>query len=217
MPAATDRLRDFAALLGPAGRGLARLTVDRMLAAPKQVYLGAGLAALVAAIGGNALLMQAGRHPAPLFSRARSPDCGDRGAARRACADGGSGESGPGRSARAGGARHDVLASGPLQDKPRPAPATPPGPEGGERHEAARADQIGALLLGKPVGDESQLVRAAQIALLKLGYPVKPDGAEDGATRRALRKFERAHGLAPTTEIGPALVKQLTAAARAGG
>ena len=61
------------------------------------------------------------------------------------------------------------------------------------------------------------MVRAAQVALVKLGYPVKPNGAEDGATRRALRHFERAHGLAPTTEINSELVKQLTAAARPGG
>jgi len=74
-------------------------------------------------------------------------------------------------------------------------------------------DQIGALLRDKPVDDGSHLVRAAQIALAKLGYAVKPDGAEDGATRRALRHFERAHGLSPTTKISPELVKQLTAAA----
>jgi peptidoglycan hydrolase-like protein with peptidoglycan-binding domain len=65
---------------------------------------------------------------------------------------------------------------------------------------------------GKP-HDRSRLVHTAQIALAKLGYAVKPDGAEDGATRRALRHFERAHGLAPTTNISPELVKQLAAAA----
>ncbi len=56
-------------------------------------------------------------------------------------------------------------------------------------------------------------MRAAQIALVKLGYAVKSDGVEDGATRRALRHFERAHGLTPTTKISSELVKQLTAAA----
>jgi peptidoglycan hydrolase-like protein with peptidoglycan-binding domain len=77
-------------------------------------------------------------------------------------------------------------------------------------------DQIGDLLRGKPIGDGSRLVRSAQIALAKLGYPVKADGAEDGATRRALRDFERAHGMALTAEINPDLVKQLNAAAKAG-
>jgi len=75
-------------------------------------------------------------------------------------------------------------------------------------------DQIGDLLRGKPIGDGSRLVRSAQIALAKLGYPVKANGAKDGATRRALRDFERAHGLALTTEIDPDLIKQLDAATR---
>jgi peptidoglycan hydrolase-like protein with peptidoglycan-binding domain len=77
-------------------------------------------------------------------------------------------------------------------------------------------DQIGALLRGEPVDEGSHLVRAAQIALSKLGYPVKPDGAEDGATRRAVLDFENAHGLAPSAEISPELVKRLTAAAGPG-
>ena len=36
-------------------------------------------------------------------------------------------------------------------------------------------------------------------------------------TEQALRDFEYAHGLPPATEITERLVKQLTAAARAGG
>ena len=51
----------------------------------------------------------------------------------------------------------------------------------------------------------------------KLGYPVKPDGNEGAATEQALRDFERAHGLSPSTEITERLVKQLTQAARGGG
>ena len=47
-------------------------------------------------------------------------------------------------------------------------------------------------------------------------YAIKIDGVEDGVTRRALRDFERAHGLATTPEIGLALVSQLTGAARMG-
>jgi peptidoglycan hydrolase-like protein with peptidoglycan-binding domain len=68
-------------------------------------------------------------------------------------------------------------------------------------------------LRDRPVDGGSRLVRAAQIALAKLGYAVKSTGAEDGATRRALRHFERTHGLAPTTEISSEIVKQLVAAA----
>ena len=88
---------------------------------------------------------------------------------------------------------------------------------GEQRAAAHELDQIGALLHGKPVDDQSRLVRRAQVALARLGYPVKANGVEDGATRRALRHYEHAHGLASTTEISPELVKQLTAADRAGG
>jgi peptidoglycan hydrolase-like protein with peptidoglycan-binding domain len=71
-------------------------------------------------------------------------------------------------------------------------------------------------LAGESHGDAPHLVLTAQTALAKLGYPVKADGKEGAATQQALRDFEHAHGLAPATEITERLVKQLTAAARAG-
>ena len=147
--------------------------------------------------------------------------CGDRPASRLACvlnadfavqhglcrcAPGGGGES---RATRA--SAPDITSSiGPApQDKRHQSLA----PESEPRSAALGPDQIGALLRDKPVDGGSRLVRAAQIALAKLGYAVKSTGAEDGATRRALRHFERTHGLAPTTEISPEIVKQLMAAA----
>ena len=72
----------------------------------------------------------------------------------------------------------------------------------GEPRPIARTpDQIGDLLSGKSLHDETRLIRAAQTALAKLGYAVKIDGVEDGDTRRALRDFERAYGLAITPEL----------------
>ena len=96
------------------------------------------------------------------------------------------------------------------------APVSPTIGRGEPRFTARTPVQIGDLLSGKPLHDESHLIRAAQTALAKLGYSVKIDGAEDGDTRRALRDFERAHGLAITPEIGSALVSQLAGAARMG-
>jgi peptidoglycan hydrolase-like protein with peptidoglycan-binding domain len=88
----------------------------------------------------------------------------------------------------------------------RPEPAAAP---------AARAsDPIGNLLRGEATGDDSHLILAAQNALAKLGYLVKADGNDGAATHQALREFEKAHGLPPSTEITPRLVKQLAAAAR---
>jgi peptidoglycan hydrolase-like protein with peptidoglycan-binding domain len=77
-------------------------------------------------------------------------------------------------------------------------------------------DQIGDLLRGKPFVDKPHTISAAQSALAKLGYPVKVDGVEDGATRRTLRAFERAHGLQQATEITSELVNQLTEAGWSG-
>jgi peptidoglycan hydrolase-like protein with peptidoglycan-binding domain len=221
------RIRDTASLLGPAGRGAARLVMERALATPRRVAIGAGAAALVAGIGASALLVQHGRHAALVASATGDPSPASASAAPPAgTVDPAATQAAPAPStapaaqppaagqAPAGQAAPDVTASigPPAQDKPHPSSA-PPAPDSGQRTATLAPDPIGALLRGKRVDDGSHLVRAAQIALLKLGYAVKPDGAEDRATRRALRRFEHAHGLAPTTEINAELVKQLTAAA----
>lgn len=210
------RIRNSASLLGPAGLGTARLLTEKVIAGPRRVLFGAGLAALVVAIGANALLLKT-RRPAPLFAVAT-----DAGASVAPVAPNTSpapilepnmDATGP---AAAADASSTTLASAPdTTASIGSAAQAPPGPQGLDRRPAAsRRDQIGALLTGKPIDDESHLVRAAQIALAKLGYAVKPDGAENAATRRALRHFERAQGWAPTTEINLELVKRLTAAAR---
>ena len=199
------------------------------LATPRRVYISAGVAALVAVIGANALLVQMGRHPAPLLaSAAHDPLPTSASAAPLA----GTVEPVPpyapptptseystasAAAPPAGDISRATQASAPdttssiapaAQDKQHQSSA----PNGERRSAALGPDQIGALLRGKP-DDGSPLVRAAQIALAKLGYAVKSDGVEDSATRRALRHFERAHNLTPTTEISSELVKQLTAAA----
>ena len=228
------RIRDTASLLGPAGRGAARLMMERALATPRRIYIGAGAAALVAGIGASALLMQHGRHPAPLLASAThdplpasasaAPPAGTVEAVAAHASPTPASESGTASAAQppAAGESPATQASAPditasiapqAQDKQHQSSA-PSALDSGRRAAALAPDPIGALLRGKPADDGSRLVRAAQIALAKLGYAVKPDGAEDGATRRALRHFERAHGLAPTTEINSELVKQLTAAAR---
>ena len=219
------RAHDTASLLGPAARGAVRLLMEIALATPRRVYISAGVAALVAGIGANALLLQMGRHPASLLApaahdnlpasastaapagtvkpvaqtptseystaSAAAPPAGDISRATQASAPG----------------TTSSIASA-AQDKQHQSSA----PNGERRSAALGPDQIGALLRGK-LDDGSRLVRAAQIALAKLGYAVKSDGVEDSATRRALRHFERAYNLTPTTEISSELVKRLTAAA----
>ena len=60
-------------------------------------------------------------------------------------------------------------------------------------------------------------VAAAQAALIKLGYVVKTDGEPSAATSTALRDFERAHGLPPSNDVTPRLLKALTTAAAVAG
>ena len=222
------RAHDTASLLGPAARGAVRLLMEIALATPRRVYISAGVAALVAGIGANALLLQMGRHPAASASVAHDPLP----ASASTAAPAGTVEpvapyapptptseysTASAAAPPAGDISRATQASAPdttssiapaAQDKQHQSSA----PNGERRSAALGRDQIGALLRGKP-DDGSPLVRAAQIALAKLGYAVKSDGVEDGATRRALRHFERAHGLTPTTKISSELVKQLTAAA----
>jgi Putative peptidoglycan binding domain len=217
------RIRETASLLGPAARGAVRLLMEIALATPRRVYISAGVAALVTGIGANALLLQIGRHPAPLLASVAYDPLP---ASASTTAPAGTVEpvaphapltQASAAAPPAGGVSRATQASAPdttssiapaAQDKQHQSSA----PNGERRSAALGPDQIGALLRGKP-DDGSRLVRAAQIALAKLGYAVKSDGVEDSATRRALRHFERAHNLTPTTEISSELVKQLTAAA----
>src|SRR5579863_4392691 len=62
------RIRETTSLLGPAARGAVRLLMEIALATPRRVYISAGVAAIVAGIGANVLLLQMGRHPAPLLA-----------------------------------------------------------------------------------------------------------------------------------------------------
>jgi hypothetical protein len=200
-----------------------------VMATSRPVYLGA--AAVAAAIWGNALLLQIGRHPAPVSAPTAQESSLDAANPAAPHASAAPAEQASPPPAVTAAVSHASQASPPdttssigraAQEAPRPASAPAPvAPEHADHNVAApapAADPIGALLRAKPVGgQESRLVRAAQVALTKLGYAVKIDGAEDDATRRALRQFAHKHGLAATTEISPELVRRLTAAARAGG
>lgn len=204
-----------ASLLRQAGYGTARLLVHWFTTVPTRLYIGGVLSVIVVGVGSYPFLGQIGRHPAPLVvsnqndlspSNATSPITPVLAAAPPVSPT-------PALSSNPAAA----LDMSPVSSTPVSAPLPPPGMGRGERRFAARMpEQIGDLLRRKPVVDDSRLISTAQGALAKLGYPVKVDGAEDGATRRALRDFERAHGLPLRTEINSQLVKQLTAVVRLG-
>jgi hypothetical protein len=54
-------------------------------------------------------------------------------------------------------------------------------------------------------------VLAAQRALVKLGFVLNPDGVAGAATRQAIERYERDHGLPVHGEVTPALSRQLSA------
>jgi len=58
---------------------------------------------------------------------------------------------------------------------------------------------------------------ARRAALVKLGYVVKVDGEPSAATSTELRDFERAHGLPPSNDVTPRLLKALSTAAAVAG
>jgi hypothetical protein len=224
------RVRDTASLLGPAARGALRLLMESALATPRRVFTCAGVAALVAAFGANALLLQIGRHQASLLAPVTHDPMP---ASANAAAAAGTVEPvaphvsptpiskystasavappAAGESLATQASVPDITSS--IERATQHKQHQSLTPESERRSAGLGPDQIGALLRDNPGDGGSHIVRTAQIALAKLGYAVKSTGAEDGTTRRALRHFERAHGLAPTTEISPELVKQLMAAA----
>lgn len=158
----------------------------------------------------NALYLQDGRHPAPLFQKtALEPDA----AAKRAPA-----HVEPPVAPHAAARPVEPALEAPVAKlpvakppvaKPQPTKAEPAG----KRH----GDSIGALLGGqaqKPAEAE-KTVKLAQQALAKLGYSVHTDGVMSASTRRALEKFERANGLPANGEIDAAVLRKLRARAAA--
>jgi len=190
-------------LRGPVQRSAHEALTGRIAGRVKlahlRYYLGAALFAALVGIGVNALLLQRERHPAPLFGYAapKLPSAAPAPAPPPPQKPASTEDNAP-----------------PAQSSAALPPARPAESAGSS---SSASDPIAELLAGEPHGDASRLTLAAQTALAKLGYPVKPDGKEGSATEQALREFERAHGLPPATEITERLVKQLTAAARAGG
>ncbi|HTR14309.1 MAG TPA: peptidoglycan-binding domain-containing protein [Roseiarcus sp.] len=176
-----------------------------MARVPKRVYIVAGVSAVIVGIAVNALTLQRGRHPAPLFAPAHEPTR-------------------PAPAAVPPPAHPHAAAAVPASPPPAPVSATPekvaPLASVSPRESAApasHADPIAELLRGEAPSEEPHLVLAAQNALIKLGYSLKADGHAGAATQQALREFERSHKIPPSTEITPRLVKQLNAAAQSSG
>lgn len=195
----------------------------------------------LALIGGvlfNALAMQSGEHPSPLFGAARGSSKAGEAKAGEAKAPDAKSEV---KVAHADAGRSEVAPAQVLRVAPpvRPASAlseapaaaapvsAPPKVVAKPQREAAR-DPIGDLIAGGvprppanvPVTTASVAparaagpAAAAQRALAKLGFgDLKADGIIGPGTRAAIERFEKSKGLPVTGELNPKTVKALAAA-----
>ena len=194
-----------------------RFGVD-MLKVARYTALGTS-AAIVLGIVVNALVMQKGHHPAPLFGKAIT--LSDVGPVEKHTSP-----------ASTQTARDGADASAALPEQPAsPAvlPVVVPMPVAKPRHasqvvadKAAGDDGIARLLRGeapaqtvgdKNIGDKSEpkTVLGAQKALAKLGYALKPNGTLGPATRKAIEAFEKQRNLPVKGDLSRRVVKMLTA------
>jgi rhodanese-related sulfurtransferase len=198
----TGRTRRRAA--APPPQSARRSVMAVFTARPGVTLTGLAAAALLTGVIVNALFLQRGPHPAPLFAAAppmREP------------------------------VRQPVAPAPPPALTPTPVPrpaqfSTAPAPQAQPAAPIARAasvtpvrdraaDQIGDLLRGGPstqtVATDAggTRVAAAQRALEKLGYGVSVDGVYGAGTRAAVQRFERERNLPVTGDLNARTLREL--------
>jgi hypothetical protein len=205
---------------GPFGALLGIFRFARRAADYPNRIAGALLVSLVIAISVNALVLQRGRHPAPLFGKSvvmpvlapQTPVVKPQVVAPLRAAQ--PARDPIGQFMQSSGAPSGELAAAPDALNPRqrsdakddrPAIAAKPAPN----------DPISQLLKSDatrtaPPSEQSETVRAAQRALIKLGFVLKPDGRAGGATRQAIEQFERDRGLPVHGELSPKILHRLS-------
>lgn len=161
------------------------------------------LCALLGAIAVNAMFLQHGRHPAPLFGSTVKiepprPPAPPKAHVRPNSIDALLTERIPAAPLQPVNPATDAAFSPPVADD-APDTASAAAQPAKKSH-----DLIGALIDGNGVVSASASthnVISAQRALQKLGAPVKPDGDYGAATRRAVEAFQRDNHLPVTGEL----------------
>ena len=184
-----------------AERGLA---LRLLLHSPKDMVAGALAFAAVSAIIANALLLQTGHHPAPMFgSVAATPTA--------------SAASSPVPRPRPVEADESI-------SEPRPAEPRPVDPLTNLLKASGAAPAAPSSVLRPPApvpassraetiaNAGSRRVAAVQRALTEYGYgQLKPTGTVGSDTQAAIQKFEREHRIPVTGQMSDRLVRELTA------
>jgi hypothetical protein len=175
----------------------------RLSATPARGYAAAALTAALVGIVVNALALQHARHPAPFFAHAPAV----------AAAAAPNPTQVPAQVSAQGSAQAAA------ETTAAPAAPTPPARpvQLGATAASGGDDAIADMLRADEEREAQKRLAAAQAALIKLGYVVKTDGEPSAATSMALREFERAHGLSPSNDVTPRLLKALSTAAAVAG
>ena len=171
---------------------------------------GALLCGLLGVIAVNAMFLQHGRHPAPLFGSTVKIEP-PKPPARPSSIDALINERIPPAPLQPVNAAPEAAFSAPVvDDQPDAQPADRAPAAQAPVAQAAVApvkkshDLIGALIAGNGVvtpAVSGKSVMTAQRALQKLGAPVKPDGDYGAATRNAVEAFQRDNHLPVTGEL----------------
>ena len=182
------------------GNTLLRSLATRIAGISPRACIAVALCMIIAGIAMNALLMQRGRHPAPLFGSTKPLAIAVPIAAPREPSRGAVGVAPPPVAAPLAPAAQ--LRTVPPNDTTMTSKAV--------RHPE---DAIGQLLHQEKTQETDRLLQSARLALGKLGFPLKLD-SDDATVREAIVKFERSHGWTVSHEITPHTVRRLAEAAR---
>jgi Putative peptidoglycan binding domain len=200
-----------------AGRGL---LMRVLLHSPKDMVAGALAFAAVSAIIANALLLQAGRHPAPLFGTVVAMPAVTSMAAnplprpRPVEADASISELKPAEPKAADLKASDLKVSDPKTSDPmanlvRATSAAPVATSGVPRPPASIPVSTSSDAVS---GAGSRRIAAVQRALTEYGYgQLKPTGTVGSDTQAAIQKFERARKIPVTGQMSDRLVRELAA------
>lgn len=183
-----------------------------LLHSPKDTLAGAVAAAAVIAIAVNAMFLQAGRHPAPMFGGATTPS------PLPATASVPAPPAAP--SSAAAPAAVPIPAAAPLpRNRPAeadPRPADGPAARAADAPAARAAPRPPAAIpvqRSDPLGDlivSTRRIAAVQRALTEYGYgQLKPTGVIGPDTQAAIQKFERDRRLPVTGQISDRLIHDL--------
>ena len=186
------------------------LVMRAFLHSPKDVIAGALAFAAVSAIVANALFLQAGRHPAPLFgtvvvmpATALTP-ANPLPHPRPVEADTSMSEPRPAELKAS-----DLKASDPMANLVRATSAAPVMSSTVPRPPASIPVSTSSDAVS---GAGSRRVAAVQRALTEYGYgQLKPTGTVGSDTLAAIQKFERARKIPLTGQVSDRLVRELTA------